>query len=329
MISILMPVFNTADYLHECLDSILKQSETNWELLAINDFSTDNSKQILEHYAAQDTRIQVFDNTEKGIIPALRLAYDKSSGEYITRMDSDDMMSHDKLFELKKLLETSGEGSLSTGAVKYFSADILGEGYKRYEQWLNDLREQRYPEIYKECVIPSPCWMAHRTTVDQCGAFKSNRYPEDYDLCFRFYHQQVTVKYSPKTLHYWRDRPTRVSRTGKNYADNAFLELKLYYFLKIETVSDRPLILWGAGKKGKTLAKLLIKYQQEFIWVTNNPRKQVIPIYDKKLQPIEAISTLSQPQIIIAIANASEQQQVSYYLNEKGLQERKNYTFFC
>jgi len=44
-----------------------------------------------------------------------------------------------------------------------------------------------FQEIYKECVIPSPCWMIYRTDMDKCQAFLPNRYPEDYDLCFRFY----------------------------------------------------------------------------------------------------------------------------------------------
>ena len=57
-ISILMPVFNTANYLPACLDSILNQTERNWELIAINDFSTDDSYQILLGYAKKDNRIR-------------------------------------------------------------------------------------------------------------------------------------------------------------------------------------------------------------------------------------------------------------------------------
>ncbi|MCW9041214.1 MAG: glycosyltransferase, partial [Flavobacteriales bacterium] len=82
MISIIMPVKNTSLYLSECLNSIINQTEKNWELIAVNDHSTDNSKEILASFANQDNRIKVWDNTGNGIIDALQLAYSKSSGTF-------------------------------------------------------------------------------------------------------------------------------------------------------------------------------------------------------------------------------------------------------
>ena len=96
-ISILMPVKNAALFLRECLDSIVNQEESNFELIAVDDHSTDSSLKILEEYQKKDPRIQVYKNKEHGIIAALRLAYKKSSGILITRMDSDDIMSLHKL----------------------------------------------------------------------------------------------------------------------------------------------------------------------------------------------------------------------------------------
>ena len=75
MISILLPVYNNSLHLGECLDSILAQSEASWELIAVNDHSTDDSWQILQRYALRDARIRPRRNTgPKGIIPALRIA---------------------------------------------------------------------------------------------------------------------------------------------------------------------------------------------------------------------------------------------------------------
>ena len=120
-ISILMPVFNTSAYLPECLDSVISQSEKNWELLAVDDFSTDGSLAVLNEYAQKDDRIKVFKNTEKGIAPALKLAFENSVGELISRMDSDDVMMPDKLAFLKNKLLDHGVGSVATGQVEYFS----------------------------------------------------------------------------------------------------------------------------------------------------------------------------------------------------------------
>ena len=89
IISILMPVKNTALFLNECLDSIVNQNELNFELIAIDDHSTDESYSILNNYSNKDSRIKVFKNSGKGIIEALRLAYNKSSGSLITTVAPD------------------------------------------------------------------------------------------------------------------------------------------------------------------------------------------------------------------------------------------------
>lgn len=323
-------MFNTAKYLPLCLDSILEQTEKDWELIAVNDFSKDESEEILRKYASKDKRIKVFNNVKKGIIPALQLAYAKSNGGYITRMDSDDIMSPIKLKALKDLLDNKTPNYVATGKVKYFSEQPLGEGYKKYEQWLNDLGANRYHEIYRECVIPSPCWMVHRTAFERCGAFESERYPEDYDLCFRFYMNDLEVLFSPEILHLWRDRPDRISRTGEHYADNAFLELKLDYYLQIDTLKSSPYILWGAGKKGKKIAQMLLKRKVPFTWVTNNQRKRTVPIYGVQLHAPEVLLKIKNPQIIIAVANPLEQSQIRNYLYENEIDDVEyNYVFFC
>ena len=101
LISILMPVKNAGLFLDECLNSILEQSYSKWELIAVNDNSTDNSLNLLNIHAKKDKRIKVLKNKGKGIIDALRSAYKQSQGEFISRMDADDLMAVDKLKVLK------------------------------------------------------------------------------------------------------------------------------------------------------------------------------------------------------------------------------------
>ncbi len=326
-ISILLPVFNTEKYLAECLDSILAQSEENWELLAVNDFSTDSSWDILQDYQQRDARIQVLQNTAKGIIPALRLAYSKSSGGFITRMDSDDVMPPEKLKQLKALLQFYGKGHLATGLVRYFAED-LKDGYRKYEQWLNGLtlEARNFSAIYKECVIPSPAWMLHREDLERCQAFLPDTYPEDYDLCFRYYEQGLKVVSTPQVVHHWRDYQNRTSRTDAHYSDNRFLSLKLHYFLKLERKTSQPLCVWGAGKKGKQIAASLSKKGIEFQWFCNTVTKIGKEIYGVILQPYQALARLEQPQIIIAVAAPDAQASIRTFLEKK---ELKNAFFFC
>jgi len=91
LVSVLMPVYNTANYLVEAIDSILNQSYSHFEFIIINDGSTDESLSILEKYARQDARIKVVSRENKGLIKTLNEGLNLAVGEYIARMDADDI----------------------------------------------------------------------------------------------------------------------------------------------------------------------------------------------------------------------------------------------
>lgn len=331
LVSIVIPFKNTEHFLNECLQSICSQTYQNWEVVAVNDHSSDGSITLVETFAQNDSRIQVLENKGVGIITALQTAYANSTGQLITRMDSDDVMASNKLQVLVEALTANGKGHLAIGQVKYFSDRGVSNGYERYEKWLNQLTKagENYTEIYKECVIPSPCWMAYREDLDAVGAFDSNRYPEDYDLAFRFYENGFKCIPCSKILHHWRDYDTRTSRTSEHYAQNYFLDIKLHYFLKLEFNAERPLTLWGAGNKGKTIAKILITKHIGFHWVCDNPNKIGKEIYGKQMLHYTALEKLENTQAIITVANEEAQVQIRTYLKKLKKISIKDYFFFC
>ena len=309
LISIIMPVKNAAPFLVECIESILSQTHDQWELLAINDHSIDGSHEILRRFEMRDERITVSINDGKGIISALRKAYGLSKGEFITRMDADDIMVNTKLKTLSNSLIKKGKGHLAIGQVQYISDTQVGEGYRSYELWLNTMTKNgtNFNEIYKECVVPSPCWMMHREDFEKCHAFLPNRYPEDYDLCFRMYEKSMKVIPCSSVLHYWRDYADRSSRNLPEYSDNSFLDLKLDYFLKLEINNDKTLVLWGAGKKGKRAAKFLVERGLEFRWICNNPEKIGKHIYGIEMEDPDQIESDKNYQVMILVANTEDQ----------------------
>ncbi len=329
-ISILMPFKNTAEFLPNCIDSILDQSYHNWELLAVNDHSSDQSNAILSRYAQQDDRITVATNNGNGIIPALRRAFLASKGNLITRMDSDDLMLKTKLETMANSLRKSGPGHVAIGQVRYFSETGISDGYARYEKWINGLTAKgtNYSEIYKECVIPSPAWMVYRKDLEKAGGFEADRYPEDYDLTFRFYKHQIQCLASDQVLHMWRDYATRTSRTSEHYAQNYFLDIKVHYFLSLDYDLARPLAIWGAGTKGKTIAQLLLQKNVEFYWLCDNPKKIGKKIYGCELLPFTFLESLDKPQSIISVANAAAQKTIRDYLRGLGLNRADSF-FFC
>ena len=326
-----MPVKNAGQYLEECLQSIINQTELNWELIAVNDHSSDNTEAILSQFAELDNRISFLDNDGNGIIDALKLAYSKSKGELITRMDADDIMMPQKLEVLKSNLLKLGEGYLATGLVKYFSDGILGDGYRYYQDWLNGmtLMGDNYMEIYKECVIPSPCWMLYREDFEACGGFNRDTYPEDYDLVFRFYESRLKVIPCDKVLHQWRDYANRSSRTSEHYADNTFLQLKCHYFLKLDHDKSRPLIIWGAGKKAKEVIKNFKSNGIQLNWMCNNPNKIGKKIYNLLILEDKDFSQYKNPQIIVTIANRDQQNGIKKRLQDQHLKPLEDYFFFC
>ena len=331
LISIVMSARNAAQYLKECIDSIIIQDETNWELIVINNKSSDNTRLIVEEYSRLDGRISIYNILGKGLIESLSTGYQYAKGEYVTRMDADDIMPPNKLGELKKMLIGAGHGSLATGHVRYFPKEIIGDGYKKYELWLNNLCDTKshFQEIYKECVIPSPCWMVYKVDFDKLGAFKSCMYPEDYELAFRFYKAKLKIHASDKILHLWRDYPQRASRNQDKYSEPHFFELKLKYFFELEYDSSKDLILWGTGAKGKFLADNLQSKQIEFSWMCDNERKHGVDIRGVIIEDFKGIKNRSNFQLIIAVAQRGSQDKIRVFLDNCGLLQNKDYFFFC
>lgn len=327
-----MPIKDTASYLEECLQSIVTQTFLNWELIAVNDQSSDNSFEILENFASKDKRIKVYTNPTSGLLEALRFGYKQTAGELIHRMDSDDKMPINKLQLMVDSWQQNGKGSLITGGTKYFKDDgEVGDGFKRYDSWLKEVaRKQSHAnEMYRECVIPSNCWLLHREDFENVGGFEPEIFPEDYDLCFRFITKGLKVVGLNEILHLWRDREDRISRNWEVYRDNRFFDLKVNYFFNYSRNIERPLVLWGAGKNGKDLAKLILKQEEKFTWISNNKKKIGKDIYGIVLADADYIEKLRISQFIIAVASPEDQKGIGILLRELRLESGLDYWFFA
>lgn len=97
MISIIVPVYKAEKYLHRCINSVLAQTNEDWELILVDDGSPDNSGEICDEYAKKDSRIRVFHKENGGVSSARNLALDNAVGDYICFLDSDDYISKDYL----------------------------------------------------------------------------------------------------------------------------------------------------------------------------------------------------------------------------------------
>lgn len=92
-LSIIIPVYNVEKYLHQCIDSVISQTFTDWELLLVDDGTPDNSGAICDQYANIDSRIKVFHKANGGVSSARNLGLDNAKGEWVTFVDADDFIS--------------------------------------------------------------------------------------------------------------------------------------------------------------------------------------------------------------------------------------------
>ena len=116
-ISVIVPVYNTEQYLHRCIDSILAQTYTDFELLLIDDGSKDNSGKICNEYAAKDSRFRVFHKENGGVSSARNTGLQESNGEWITFIDADDWITS---VYLKGLIDYSDKAPMVATGFQYF-----------------------------------------------------------------------------------------------------------------------------------------------------------------------------------------------------------------
>ncbi|MCM1324505.1 MAG: glycosyltransferase [Acetobacter sp.] len=130
-ISIIIPIYNTSAYLPECLNSIIKQTLKNIEIICINDGSTDNSLAILNEYAQKDQRIKIINQKNLGISYSRNNALKIASGEYIQFLDSDDWIREDTCQQLYTTAHTQELDMLSFSGynVNNKTKELLNENY--------------------------------------------------------------------------------------------------------------------------------------------------------------------------------------------------------
>jgi glycosyltransferase involved in cell wall biosynthesis len=127
-VSVIIPVFNTEDYLSDCLDSVLDQSLSDIEILCVNDGSTDNSALILAKYANLDERITIINKPNGGLSSARNTGLDRAQGKYIVFLDSDDMIKPQTLESCFTTCENGGLQAI------FFDAEALYETINLFEQ---------------------------------------------------------------------------------------------------------------------------------------------------------------------------------------------------
>lgn len=324
-VSIVMPVKNAEKWIRDTVQSILNQSHEQWELIMIDDHSEDNSFDIITSLALIDPRIQFFRNKEYGIISALQLGLQLSKGNYITRMDADDIMPKDRLEVMVQNIECAQIKTIVTGFVEYFPNPV-SMGYIKYQNWINArvTNNDHQKHVYRECVIASPNWLARTDEIRRFGNWDKLEYPEDYDMVFKWLEQGFTIKGIEQVTLLWREHPERTSRNSSVYDQRSFFELKLSWFKKLAPFDGQEIALFGSGQKGKIVANYFINNSIDFAWYDHN--------FDRFKSPVMGMDIgdpmIAKEKVAVLCIDPELENTLRGFLQEKGYVIGKNAWFF-
>jgi glycosyltransferase involved in cell wall biosynthesis len=256
-----MPCYNAAATVDEAMQSIVEQSLGDFELVAVDDGSTDETLARLEGWAARDDRIVVLRRPHGGLVTALQAGLAACRAPLVARMDADDRSLPKRLALQAAFLESHPELTVVGCLVEGFPAQDVREGFRLYLEWMNGLKtpQEIARELFVESPLAHPSVVMRREAVDQVGGYQERGWPEDYDLWLRLSLAGASFAKVPEVLLLWREHPGRATRTDRRYAVENFLRAKAHYLVRGPLLGIESLVVWGAGQMGRRLSKHLVR----------------------------------------------------------------------
>lgn len=207
-ITVYMPVYNAEAYLREAIDSIIRQTFTDFEFIIINDGSTDGSREIIDDYAARDSRIIVIHQENQGVVKTANKAIKMARGEYISRADADDVSFDYKLEELLSCAEKNPEAVVICGNIEV----INRRGEFLYRDLVLPCTEDLKRAFYLRNPIPNGATLIKRAALSSVGGF-DEVFAEDCHLWTKLFDKGDFIA-TGSTIYKWRTNPGGLTFTN-------------------------------------------------------------------------------------------------------------------
>ena len=332
VVSVLMPCFNAQSTLDEAIDSILKQTFSNFELIAVDDGSTDSTLDRLEDWSRRDPRVRILSLSHAGIIEALNAGLVACKAELIARMDADDRAHPERLVRQVKYLTGHPEIAVVGSYVAAFPRDKVQEGFRRYVEWLNslDTPERIARDIFVESPLAHPSAMIRADWLKRVGGYQEHGWPEDYDLWLRMHVAGAQFGKVDEVLLDWRELPDRLTRVDSRYSVENFLRAKAHYLCQGPLSDREAVVVWGAGQMGRRISKHLERCGAPLVaFVDIDPKKignvkRGLPIISADDLP-KVLKQYKEPVVLAAVGSRGARQLIRERLDEMGLVETKDY----
>lgn len=256
-VTVLMPCRDAAAYLEAAITSVREQTFTDFEVVAVDDGSTDETFGMLYTWAQRDGRVRVISSHGRGLVAALASGLASARGELIARMDADDIADPERLERQVALLDHDPRIAACGTGIRYFPESEVRDGARRYESWINRLvsHVDIARDVFIECPIPHPTLMIRRHVLLGIGGYRELGWPEDYDLVLRLWSAGYRMAKVPDVLLRWRESPDRASRTDDRYAPVEFRRIKIFFLQRTLLAGGRSAVVVGTGPIGKAFAR--------------------------------------------------------------------------
>jgi len=326
-VSVLLPVRDAADTLPAALRSLARQSTPDWECIAVDDGSRDESAALLEAAAARDPRITVVGSPPRGIVEALGAGLARCRGRTVARMDADDLMHRDRLALQLAALDAAPELAAVGAHVRIFPRAGLREGRREYERWLNavDSPAAVRREAFVECPVAHPTLMVRREVLTRHG-YRDAGWAEDYDLVLRMLAAGDEIGVVPRRLLAWRDDPRRLSRTDARYGQDRFTACRAHFLAAGFLAGARDWVLWGHGGTGRALRRELAALGLRPGHVVElHPGRLGNRIDGAPVIPPSALATLERRPLVASVAGATARAEIRAFLARLGWEETRDF----
>ena len=330
LISVLLPVRDAGAYFDECMASLGRQTLEDFEVVAVDDGSTDGSEVALDEWAARDPRVRVVHREQEGLVATLNAGLELCRAPFVARMDADDI-SHPRRFELQIAeMEVLPWVGVVSCLVRHFPWHGVGEGYRIYEGWLNSLStpEAIGRERFVESPVAHPSVLVRREAYDLVGGYHDTEWAEDYDLWLRLLEARVSVSKVDRYLYFWREHTERLTRVDGRYSVENFLRCKAKYLLSGPLAGCRRVVVWGAGQTGRRLSKHLLRGGAPIeAFVDIDPEKIGGTLRERPIIDPDDLSMLmgSETIILAAVGSRGARELIRGRLNAIGLREGREY----
>ena len=320
-VSVLLPVRDEEPFLAECLDSLSAQTLSDFEVIVVDDGSTDGSAEIAVEHARRDARFRVVRQEPAGMVAASERARAEARAPLLARMDADDITVPERLELQAAAIEEEGLAAVG-GRVEYFPDP--SDGMRAYADWLNSLVtvEAALRDLWVECPLPGPGLTARAELV----SYRDRGWPEDYDLVLRIWESGGRFRNVAALVHRWRDHPDRLTRTQPTYTLDAFRRCKVHFLRRTLLAGERAAVVWGAGPTGKAIARELLAAGTPLAaFVEVDPRKLGKRIHGAPVVPVEQAAEFRGALALCAVSGPEGRARVRELAAGLGLVEGKDF----